>query len=128
MDRVIAANIVAEIGTDMSAFVNAAHLASWATMCPGNHERAGKQRRGKIRNTYRANQYHRLNSRHGVLRAAVAIGHKIPLAACHMLATATDYNDLGADDLDHLNAHRIVGNMLRHLRRLGYDVQIAKAA
>jgi hypothetical protein len=45
-----------------------------------------------------------------------------------MLATATDYNDLGADYFDHLNAHRTVGNMVRRLRRLGYDVQIAKAA
>jgi hypothetical protein len=45
-----------------------------------------------------------------------------------MLATATDYNDLGADYFDHLNAYRTVGNMVRRLRRLGYDVQIAKAA
>src|SRR4029077_8914370 len=49
VEWVIAATIIAEIGVEMSAFVNAAHLASWATMCPGNHESAGKQRGGKTR-------------------------------------------------------------------------------
>ena len=149
VDWVIAATMIAEIGTDMSVFVNAAHLASWATMCPGNHESAGKQRGGKTRNgnvhlktalvmaanaagkahnTYLANKYHRLKSRRGALRAAVAIGHKILVAAYHMLATGNDYKDLGADYLNQLTARRAAGNMLRRLRQMGYDVQISQQA
>ena len=146
---VIAATIIAEIGVDMSAFVNAAHLASWATMCPGNHESAGRQRGGKTRKgnvhlktalvvagnaagktkgTYLADKYRRLKSRRGALRAAVAIGHKILVAAYRMLATDCDYTDLGDGYLDRLNTHRSAGNLLRRLRQMGYDVHISPAA
>ena len=144
---VIAATIIAEIGVDMSAFVNAAHLASWAPMCPGNHESAGRQRGGKTRKgnvhlktalvvagnaagktkgTYLANKYRRLKSRRGALRAAVAIGHKILVAAYHMLATGCDYTDLGDGYLDRLNTHRSAGNLLRRLRQMGYDIHISQ--
>ena len=149
VDWVVAATIIAEIGVDMSAFVNAAHLASWATMCPGNHESAGKQRGGKTRKgnvhlktalvmaanaagktkgTYLADKYRRLKSRRGALRAAVAIGHKILVTAYHMLATDCDYTDLGDGYLDRLNTHRSAGNMLRRLRQMGYEVQITQKA
>lgn len=149
VDWVIAATIIAEIGVDMSAFVNAAHLASWATMCPGNHESAGKRRGGKTRKgnvhlktalvmaanaagktkgTYLADKYRRLKSRRGALRAAVAIGHKILLSAYHMLATGRDYTDLGGGYLDRLNTHRNAGNLVRRLRQMGYDVHIAQMA
>jgi transposase len=146
VDWVVAATIIAEIGVDMSAFVNAAHLASWATMCPGNHESAGKQRGGKTRKgnvhlktalviaataagrtkgTYLADKYRRLKARRGALRAAVAIGHKILLLVYRMLADGSDYKDLGAGYLDQLNTHRSAGNMVRPLRQMGYDVQIS---
>jgi transposase len=149
VDWVTAATIIAEIGVDMSAFVNAAHLASWATMCPGNHESAGKQRggrtrkgnvhlktalviaanaAGKTRGTYLADKYRRLKSRRGAMRAAVAIGHKILLAAYRMLSTGSDYRDLGGGYLDQLNTHRTAGNMVRRLRQIGYDVQISLKA
>ncbi len=92
---VIADNIIAEIGVDMSAFVNAAHLAAWGTMCPGKprkrrkaaprqdpqgqcppQDRAGRGRNaaGKTKGTYLAGKYRRLKSRRGALRAAVACG------------------------------------------------------
>ena len=62
------------------------------------------------------------------MRSAVAIGHKILMGAYHMLATGTDYKDLGAGYLDQLNSHRSAGNMVRQLREMGYDVQINKKA
>jgi transposase len=149
VDWVIAATIIAEIGVDMSVFFTAAHLASWATMCPGNYESAGKQRGGKTRKgnvhlktaqvmaataagrskaTYLADKYRRLKSRRGAMRAAVAIGHKILVAAYHMLATGSDYKELGTGYLDQLNSQRSAGNMVRRLRQLGYDVQITLKA
>lgn len=150
VDWVTAASIIAEIGVDMSAFHSAAHLASWATMCPGNYESAGKRRGGKTRKgnvhlktalvlaaraagktkgSYLADKYRRLKARRGALRAGVAIGHKILVTAYRMLSGGTDYNDLGDGYLDRLNTHRTAGNLLRRLRQMGYDVQIsAKAA
>jgi transposase len=149
VDWVIAATIIAEIGVDMSAFANAAHLASWTAICPGNHESAGRRRGGKTRKgnvhlktalviaataaaktrgTYLADKYRRLKGRRGAMRAAVAIGHKILVAAYHMLATGNDYKDLGGGYLDQLNTHRTAGNLLRRLRQMGYDVKINKVA
>jgi len=133
-DWVIAGIIIAEIRVDMSVFVNSEHLASWATICPGNHESAGKRRcgktrkgkvhlktapviagnaAGKTRGTFLADNYRRLKVRRGVMRAAVAIGHKILVAACHMLATGAAYRELGAGYLDQPNTHRSAGNMVR---------------
>jgi len=147
VDWVIAATIIAEIGVDMSAFVNAAHLASRASLCPGNHESAGKQRSGKTRKgnvhlktalvmaavaaskakgTYLADKYRRLKSRRGALRAAVAIGHKILVIAYRMLAGDSDYQELGDGYLDQLNSRRSASNMVRRLRQMGYDVQISR--
>lgn len=149
VDWVIAATIIAEIGVNMSAFINATHLASWATMCPGSYESAGKQRGGKTRKgnvhlktalvmaanaagktkgTYLADKYRRLKSRRGALRAAVAIGHKILVTAYHMLSTGSDYQDLGDGYLDQLNTHRTAGNLLRRLRQMGYHVQVSQKA
>jgi len=140
--------VIAEIGVDMSVFVNAAHLASWASLCPGNHESAGKQRSGKTRKgnvhlktalvtaavaaskakgTYLADKYRRLKSRRGALRAAVAIGHKILVIAYRMLADDSDYQELGDGYLDQLNTRRNASNMVRRLRQMGYDVQIANS-
>jgi transposase len=149
VDWVGAASIIAEIGVDMSVFINAAHLASWAAVCPGNHQSGGKRRggktrkgnvhlktalvtaanaAGKTRSTYLGDKYRRLKGRRGALKAGVAIGHKILVAAYHMLATGCCYKELGAGYLDQLNTQRTAGRLLRRLRGLGYDVQISRAA
>ena len=149
VDWVIAATIIAEIGADMTVFASSAHLASWATMCPGSYESAGKQRRGKTRKgnvhlktalvmaanaagrskgTYLGDKYRRLKVRLGALRAGVAIGHKILLSAYRMLSDGSDYKELGAGYLDQINTHRTAGNLVRRLRQLGYDVQLTPKA
>lgn len=145
VDWVIAATIVAEIGVDMSAFVDADHLASWTGICPGNHQSAGKQRSGKIRKgnvylktalvtaaiaaaktrgTYLADKHRRLLARRGKLRAAVAIAHKILLAVYHIMASGSDYQELGPTYLDRIDQRRTAGQLTRRLRALGYDVDI----
>jgi transposase len=149
VDWIIAGIIIAEIGVDMSVFHSAEHLASWATVCPGNYQSAGKRHggktrkgnvhlktalviagnaAGKTRDTYLGDKYHRLKARRGAMRAAVAIGHKILVAAYHMISTGADYKELGAGYLDQLNTRRSASNMVRRLRQMGYDVQISPRA
>jgi transposase len=149
VDWVIAATIIAEIGVDMGAFVNADHLASWTGICPGNHESAGKQRSGKIRKgnvhlktalvsaamgaartrgCYLGEKHRRMRARRGEMRAHVAIAHKILVAVYHVLATGSDYQDLGPTYLDRIDQRRTANQLTRRLRDLGYDVQLALKA
>jgi transposase len=149
VDWVIAATIIAEIGVDMSAFVDADHLASWTGICPGNHESAGKQRSGKIRKgnvhlktalvtaamgaaktrgCYLREKYRRMRARRGEMRAHVAIAHSILVAAFHMLANGSDYQDLGPSYLDRIDQRRTANQLTRRLRDLGYEVQIKPKA
>jgi transposase len=116
VDWVVAAVLIAEIGIDMSVFLSVYHLASWAGVCPGNHQSAGRQKSGRARKgnvhlrtmlvgaaisasrtkgSYLKDKFYRLKARRGGLRAALAIAHKILVAAYHMLATGADYKDLG---------------------------------
>jgi transposase len=148
VDHIVAATMVAELGVDMSVFHSADHAASWAGVSPGNNESAGKQknsraRQGNVhlqtalyeaarcasrtRGTYLKDKFYRLKARRGYQRAAVAIGHKILIAAYHMLSKGVDYKDLGEAYLDHLDKTRVAGNLIRRLQRLGYDVKITEA-
>lgn len=146
VDRVLAAVMIAELGTDMTVFKSAGHLAAWAGVCPGNNESAGKKKKGTARkgnvhlmtalveaahgasrkkDSYFKDKFFRLKARRGYLRAAVAIAHKILKAVYVILSTGADYRDLGAAYLDAVDARRVTGNLVRRLERLGYDVTIA---
>jgi transposase len=147
VDYVLAATLIAEMGVDMSVFHSAKHLAAWAGVSPGNNESAGKKknsqaRKGNIylttalydagrsasqaKGTYLKDKFYRLKARRGYNRAAIAIGHKILTAAYHMLSKGVDYKDLGEAYLDHLDKTKVAGNLVRRLRRLGYDVTITE--
>jgi transposase len=147
VDRVLAAVMIAELGTDMTVYKSAAHLAAWAGVAPGNNESAGKRKRSQARRgnvhlmtalveaahaasrakgTFLKEKFFRLKARRGHLRAAVAIGHKILTAAYMMLSKGVDYQDLGAAFLDKVDAKRVTGNLVRRLQRLGYEVTLAQ--
>lgn len=145
VDWTLAAVIIAELGVDMSVFDNVSQLASWAGVCPGNNESAGKRKSSRIpkgnvylksalveaahsaakaKGTYLRDKFYRLKARRGYKRAAVAIAHKILTAIYHMLSQQVSYNDLGDLYLDKLNKHHLTRNLIHRLERLGYTVTL----
>jgi transposase len=136
----VAQVIVAEIGMDMSHCPSAKPLASWAGMCPGNHESAGKRKRGKTtqgnrylrailvqaawaashqKDTYLAAHYHRLVKRMGKKKALVAVGHTILVIAYHVLRDRVSYQELGGDYFDRRYQDRHRQRLIRQLEALG---------
>jgi len=137
----------AETGGDMSRFASARHLASWAGMCPGNNESAGKRRTGRTRkgspwlrhclveaahgaahtkNKYLSSQYHRLAARRGKKKAQVAVGHSILVIAYHLLTRKQAYSDLGANYFDERDRQAVTKRCLNRLQKLGYQVTLEK--
>ena len=147
--RAVAELLVAEIGSDLTRFPNAKHLASWAGLCPGNHESAGKRHSGKTRKgspwlracivqaahaaartkgTYLAAQYRRLAARRGRAKAAVAVAHSILIIVYHVLTEGTVYCDLGANYFDERDRQAVQRRLVHRLEGLGYTVSLTPAA
>src|SRR5690242_20550829 len=138
--------IAAEIGLDMGRFPTAGHLVSWAGLCPGNDESAGKRRSARLRKgapwlkttlvqcawaasrkkaSYLQAQYHRLRGRRGARKAVCAVAASILTAAYHMLKEGTAYRDLGRDHFDRRAKEVQARRLVRRLADLGYTVELA---
>jgi transposase len=140
-----AETLIAEIGTDLSRFPSARHLASWAGLCPGNRESAGKRLSGKTRkgnaylravlieaahaaartkNTYLAAKYHRLAQRLGKKKAAVAIAHLLLRLLYALLTQNTLYHELGTDYLEQRDREALQRRLVRRLEKTGVRVTL----
>ncbi|TRO55831.1 IS110 family transposase [Streptomyces sp. IB201691-2A2] len=144
INQAVAEVIIAETGGDMSRFASARHLASWAGVCPGHHESAGRTKNTKVRpgnpylkgalglaafgavrkETYLAARYKRLIARRGPLRALVAVEHSIITAIWHMLTDHVPYCELGGTYFTQRDPERATRRAITALNQLGYTVTL----
>lgn len=138
--------IIAVIGTDMSRFPSDGHISSWAGLCPGNNESAGKRKSGKLRkgnallrstlvvcahsavkckNSYFHAQFKRISAHRGGKRAYVAVAHSILIAIYHILKDGNAFKDLGADYYNQFNKERKINSFLKKLKALGWEPPVA---
>jgi transposase len=144
--QVSTAVVIAEIGTDMSRFPTAKHLASWAGVCPGNKVSGGKRLSGKTTRgnrylrsvlcqlawviarckdpNYLTAQYHRLARRRGKKRAILAVAHSLLVIIYHLLRDKKPYHDLGADFFEKRDVGRIQRQAVARLEQLGFQVSL----
>lgn len=143
--QTVAENVISEIGVDMSYFPTHRHAASWAGLCPGNNESAGKRKSGKTRKgdrwlrrflmeaawaisrsdgTYLGALYHRLARRRGKKKAIVAVAHAILVIAYHILRDKVPYHELGSDHFDRLNITHVKRHLVQRLEGLGFKVTL----
>jgi transposase len=145
VDLVTAWALIAELGSDMSVFKSPKHAASWAGLCPGNHESGGKRLSNRTRkgnrwlrralcqaawaatrkkNCYLAAFFYRKAGKHGIRKAIVALAHRILVIAFCILRDGTEYREVGGDYFDRLNPDRTRDRLVRRLQRLGLEVSI----
>jgi transposase len=145
INRRIAEIVIAEVGADLQPFADADHLASWAGMCPGNNQSAGKRFSGKTRKgskwlrralieaahgaahtkeKYFQAQYRRLAARRGKQRAAVAVGHSLLVTGYYLITRQETYQDLGANYFDERDREGVKRRAVRRLEKLGFQVQL----
>ena len=143
IDKKSAQSIISEVGVTLDAFLSMAAFVSWAGLCPGNNESAGKRKNGrnsvrnhpfktiliqvawaaiKTKGSYYKSKYYKLKARRGAKKAIVAIAHKIAKAIFNIIKHGDTYKDLGEDYLSVPNKQKTLKNLNKSAQKMGYKL------